>query len=152
MLTKEQVIEQIKAGRESSAFDGRDYGRLANFLESEHLETLGFGLKEGADPTDWDSKVIEWTEENVRTQLAKDVEFGFEKALNKRGISASCMHSVIEMWMWVFEEDELLSKSDDLYAQYGLPFLKAVAIKFDLPNEIGDDEGNEHKYSESGYD
>ena len=141
MLTKEQILAEVKGGRKSSSIDGRDYGRLVDFFEVEHYEAFGFKLKEGADPSG--IEVQEWTEENVLKQLACDVEFGFEKALNKRGLSASAMHGVVQMWMWVLE-DELASeeKSDELYAQYGLPYLKAVALKYGFPNRIGDDAGN----------
>lgn len=150
MLTKEQVLEQVKEGRKSSTLDGRDYGRLAEFFESEHLEALGFDLTEGADPAERDKGVVEWTEENVKAQLARDLDFGFEKAMYRRGLSAGMMHSVVKMWMWVFEETDLHDRADDMYAQYGLPFFKAVAVKFELPNKIGDDNGDEDKYA-SGY-
>ncbi len=146
MLTKEQVLEQVKAGRKSDTFDGRDYGRLADFFETENLELLGFGLADGADSAERDKNIFEWTEENVLAQLARDLEFGFEKALDQRGISAGTMHSVVKMWMWVLEDD-LHGKADSLYAQYGLPFFKAVALKYNLPNEIGEDVGDEDKYA-----
>jgi hypothetical protein len=74
--------------------------------------------------------------------------FAFEKALNKRGISAGMMFHVVKMWMWVLDEHEdLVNWPDDYYAQYGLPLFKAVALRYDLPNEIGDDEGDEFVYS-----
>jgi hypothetical protein len=146
MLTKQQVLEQVKAGRKSDTLDSRDYGRLANFFETEHLEALGFGLADDADPVERDKNIFEWTEENVLVQLASDLKFGFEKALNQRGISAGLMHGVVTMWMWVLE-DELYGKADDMYAQYGLPFFKAVALKYNLPNEIGEDAGDEDKYA-----
>jgi hypothetical protein len=140
MLTQEQVLTEIKAGRASKALYGRDYARLSSFFPASELETLGFSLKEGAV-----HEAIEWTEENVKAQLAKDLAFAFEKALGKRGISADLMSCVIQTWMWVLEEKEL-SELDD-YPQYGLPILKAVALKFGLPNPIGDDRGDEFKYS-----
>ena len=149
MLTREQVLEQIKGGRKSEAFDGRDYSRLASFFEVEHLEFFGFSLKDDADASEWE--VTEWTEENILKRLRADVAFGFEKALGKRGLSACMMHGVVRMWMWILEDDlQSEEKSEGLYAQYGLPYLKAVALKYDLPNEIGDDAGDEHKYSEDG--
>lgn len=73
--------------------------------------------------------------------LASDLEFAFEKALGQRGISASVMNDVIKMWMWVLDDEELANCEE--YAQYGLPLLKKVAVKYGLPNEIGDDYGNE---------
>lgn len=147
MLTREQILEAVKGGRKSDSLDGRDYGRLVDFFPVEDYETFGFKLKDVADPSKVEVK--EWTRENVLAQLASDVSFGFEKALNKRGLSASAMHSVVSMWMWVLEDD-LQGRGEDLYAQYGLPYLKAVALKYELPNEIGDDAGDEHKYSAEG--
>jgi hypothetical protein len=141
MLTKEQIIAAVKGGRESEAFpDSRDYARLTEFFDSSEWPTFGFSIKEGATPT----PPKEFTEAAVREQLARDVAFGFEKALDQRGISAGAMYCVVRMWMWILE-DEL--QNHDNYAQYGLPLLKAIAVKYDLPNPIGDDVGNEHKYA-----
>jgi hypothetical protein len=140
MLTQDQIITAVAQGRESEAMDGRDYSRLVDFMPLNEWSVFG---------CDWPHKdvqpvQIELTEENVKKQLARDLDFAFEKALNQRGISASCMYAVIKMWMWVLEDD--LQHCVE-YAQYGLPLLKKVAVKYDLPNPIGLDYGNEQKYS-----
>ena len=80
-------------------------------------------------------------------QLKEDVEFGFEKALNKRGISSSLMFEVVRFWNWVLEEG-LEDWDEDNYAMYGLPLFKATAVKYGWDNPIGDDNGDENKYSE----
>lgn len=145
MLTQEQVLKVIRDGRESKCLDGRDYIRLADFFADEHMEALGFKLKDGVEAP---ARAIKpWTREAVLDQLARDVDFGFEKALNKRGISASLMHEVVEMWMWVLEDEEFSGLD---YAQYGLPLLKAVAVKYGFDNPIGDHAGDEHEYSADG--
>jgi hypothetical protein len=140
MLTQEQIIDAIKSGRKSECLDGRDYSRLCSFFPVSEWPTFGFEPKANASPPEPSA----WTEQEVKKQLASDLDFAFEKALNKRGISAGFMNDVIKMWMWVLEDD--LQHMEE-YAQYGLPLLKAVALKYDLPNEIGDDEGDEYKYS-----
>lgn len=86
---------------------------------------------------------LEWTEKNILEQLKSDLEFAFKKALDQRGISAGLMYEVIKMWLWILEDD--LQYFID-YAQYGLPLFKAVALKYNFQNEIGDDIGNESKY------
>jgi hypothetical protein len=139
MLTQQQVLDTIKAGRNSDCLDGRDYARLTEFFPVSDWETLGFEPKEGIEHTP-----RPWTRESVLEQLAKDIDFGFEKALNRRGISSELMYEVVKMWMWVLEDE--LEKFDQ-YAQYGLPLFKAVAVKYGFPNVIGDDRGYEGKYA-----
>lgn len=138
-----KTMEEILA-YESSTLDGRDLGRLAIFMTKEQLTSKGMTPKN--PDQEWVPQ--EFTREAVLKCLKGDLEFAFEKALDKRGISASMMYHVIKMWMWVLDEHEdLVNWPDDYYAQYGLPLFKAVALRYDLPNEIGDDEGDEFEYS-----
>ena len=141
MKTREKVFEVVENGRESRCLDGRDYSRLVNFFPVKDWETFGLEPKEGV-------KIPEpkpWTKDKIVAQLKDDVEFGFEKALDCRGISASLMNECVKLWLWIL--DDPLQDHDD-YPQYGLPLLKAVALKFGFPNEIGDDTGSEEKYEE----
>jgi len=140
MLTRDEVLEIVKSGRNSQCIDGRDYSRLSSFFSADDWGTFGFTLKDGAVAI----APHEWTRENILTQLTSDLAFAFEKALNKRGISAGCMYEVIKMWMWVLQ-DELYDFED--YAEYGLPLFKAVALKYGLENPIGDDAGDEYRYA-----
>ena len=145
MLTKEQIIEAVKSGREGAPLDNRDYKRLIQFFEPKDWAVFGFTPKEDADKT---FTPKEFTRENVLEQLKSDVEFGFQKALDRRGISAGLMHCVVAMWMWVLEDMELsaMFESDDKYPMYGLPCFKAVAVKYGFPNPIGEDVGDERQY------
>ena len=139
MKTLEEILSY-----EANTLDGRDLGRLASFMTKEQLTAKGLKLKN--PDQDWTPK--EFTREAVIDCLKSDLAFAFEKALDKRGISAGFMYAVVKMWMWVLDEHEdLINWPDSDYAQYGLPFLKAVALRYDLPNEIGDDDGDEFKYS-----
>lgn len=128
---------------ESQALDGRDISRLGSFMTLDQLKIAGLAP---SNPEKWEPE--EFTHENVLARLKSDLSFAFEKALNKRGLSAGMMFSVIKMWVWVLDEHEdLVNWSDDNYAQYGLPFLKAVALRYNLENPIGDDAGDEPQYS-----
>lgn len=136
MLTKEQIKTM-----HSNTLDGRDMTRLCDFFDHSEWATFGCTLANGATPP----APTPYTEENVKAQLAKDVAFGFDKALHRRGISASMMYNVVKMWMVVLEDD---MKDHGDYAQYGLPLFRAVAVKYGLENPIGDDIGNESKYAQ----
>lgn len=123
--------------------DDRFGARLSQFLTQEQLEKIGFK---------WNSEEPypepkEWTRENILVQLKQDVEFGFEKALDRRGISASLMFYVVLRWNQVLEEG-LEDYSEDNYPMYGLPLFKATAEKYGWENPIGDDNGDESHYNE----
>lgn len=143
MLTKEQVFEAVKTGRMSKCLDGRDYGRLVYFFDAADWPTLGFELRGEAEPP----TPKPWTREAVVEQLRADVAFGFEKALGQRGISAGLMYEVVKLWLWILQSD---LQSFSGYAQYGLPLFKAAALEFGFENPIGEDRGDEHKYSSEG--
>ncbi len=138
-----KTLEQIKKSYKSQTLDGRDIYRLAQFIPEDELKDYGMSLKEEFVGK---HKHIKFTKENVLIQLEKDVEFGFEKALNQRGISAGMMHSVIMMWNWVLQ-DGLEDIGDDNYPQYGLPLFKATAKKYGWDNPIGESIGDEYEYS-----
>jgi hypothetical protein len=143
MLTREQVLAEVESERiKSQCLDGRDFSRLVEFFPVSDWEKFGFELKEGAEQP----VTKEWTEAGVKKELEEDVAFGFEKALNQRGISSSLMTEVVKMWLWVLE-DPLLDSVE--YAQYGLPMFKAVAVKYGFKNPIGEYRGDEYKYSVS---
>jgi hypothetical protein len=137
-----KTLEQIKSYT-YKAFDGRDIYRLAEFIPESQLKDFGLSLKADAVGK---HEHKELTREAVLEQLEKDVAFGFEKALNKRGLSAGLMVEVVRMWNWILEEG-LEDFPDANYAQYGLPLFKATAVKYGFPNEIGDDDGDEDQYS-----
>lgn len=136
-----KTLEQVKNNYKSQTLDGRDISRLASFVPEDQLKDFGLEIKEEAKGT-W--KHIEFTRENVIEQLKDDVAFGFEKALNQRGISAGMMHEVVKMWNWILEEG---LEDFDEYAMYGLPTFKATALKYGFENPIGDDSGSEDKYN-----
>lgn len=140
-----KTLEQIKTLYKSDTLDGRDLYRLAQFIPQDQLHEFGLILKDGKT-----HEPIPYTRDNVLAQLKKDVAFGFEKALDQRGISSSLMFSVVKMWNWVLEEG-LQDWSDDDYAQYGLPLFKATAQKYGFPDEIDGKDEDEFEFS-SDYD
>lgn len=137
MKTLKQVIKLYKS---NNVIDGRDLTRLGLFVPEDKLEAIGISLRD-----EYKGKHVhkEWTKENILEQLKEDVAFGFEKALNRRGISSSLMYEVVRMWNWILEDG---LEDLDSYAMYGLPVFKATALKYGFKNPIGDDSGSEDKY------
>lgn len=118
-------------------FEDRLGHRLCQFLTIEQAKSIGWEIQE----PNWTPQ--KFTKKNIISQLRMDVAFGFKKALNKRGISASMMYEVVRGWLTILEDP---LKDFDNYPMYGLPLFKAVAIKFGFDNPIGEDDGSEDKY------
>lgn len=128
MKTQEQVIEAIKSGqtwpRDSCAMlDARDYSRVCDFFPVEQWGTFGFSPKEGAEI----EPPKEWAEDAILKALASDLEFAIGKAEDERGISSSLMFDVINMWLWILDDE--LSGSIE-YSCYGMPLYRAVESKY----------------------
>ena len=119
-----KTLEQLK-GLTSNCIDGRDFGRLSNFIPYNMLNEFGIEPKEEYDNEEkWNEHIVEFTRENILKQLEKDVAFGFEKALNKRSISSSLMFECVRLWNYILEEG-LEDWSEENYAMYGLPLFKS---------------------------
>lgn len=136
-----KTLQEIKENYKSNTIDGRDLTRLAQFIPENELKDFGLTIN-----PEYVGKheAIEFTKENVLKQLEQDVEFGFSKGLDGRGISASLMYEVVQMWNWILEDG---LEDFDQYAYYGLPLFKATAVKYGFENPIGDDAGDEERYS-----
>lgn len=89
MKTLNEILDNYKDY--AVVLDDRFGSRLAKFLTEEQLEKIGFKY-DGDEPY---PEPKEWTRGNILEQLKSDVEFGFEKALDQRGISASLMFYVV---------------------------------------------------------
>lgn len=131
-LARDQVLSAIKAksvgyAREScEMIDSRDYVRLIEWFPSSDLIHFGFTLND--DDATWDVKP--WTDETLQEQFVRDLEFAWEKASDERGISASLMFEVVQMWMWIFEDEEMLGLP---YYGYGQDSLLRIARKHNVP-------------------
>lgn len=131
MKTFEQIIEAVKNEKTWSReacdmLDNRDLGRLGPYASLEQLEELGFTAK---DPSTWEP--LPFTLENVLQDLGSSLDFAFEKAINHRGISSELMFNVIQMYMWILE-DNLSSFME--YEPYGMLLYQAVAEKYGFPD------------------
>lgn len=110
MKTLEYVKTHIDEFEEDEILDRRFTKRLMDFLSTEEWDRFGYAYT-GTEPF----VPTEWTEENVLAQLKRDTEFGYEKAINERGISSGLMCFVVRAWCRVLENGLALPDSETGY-------------------------------------
>jgi len=110
-----------------SVLDHRDINRLLQYLTLDEAKGI-FGDNIRAETVEEWGERRSWDAKTVTAHIKDSLEFAFEKALNQRGISASLMHTVMIMWMWVIQDDELVH--DSYYSNYGLPYLYRIRDKY----------------------
>ena len=125
LKTIEYIIENYS--QFETFFEDRFGKRLCDFLNVEQMAKIGWKYKD--EKQNAEHKIKEFTKENVLAQLKRDVEFGWEKACNHRGISSELMFYVVLSWCRVLE-DGLESWDIDNFYPYGTPLFKAVAEKY----------------------
>ena len=123
MVNLDYVKENIEEFEMDEFLDTRFTKRLMSFLPSSEWEKFGY---EYTGEKAFVPK--EWTEENVLAQLKEDVEFGIEKAVNHRGISASLMFCTVQGWCKVLEN----GLEDTDYGWYGDKLFRAVDEKYNF--------------------
>lgn len=110
MYDIDYVKEHFNEFEKDEFFDRRFTKRFLEFVPVDEYEKYGFKYTgEGELITK------EWTEENILEHLKRDVEFGYEKAENERGISSELMAMVVNAWCKVLQNGLNLDGDDGYY-------------------------------------
>ena len=121
MKSIEEILDNYS---EYETFLDDRFGRIfVDFLTDEQVEKIGCEIK---DEFKGKREIKEWTEENIISQLADDLKFGWEKCCDERGISSKLMANVVRSWCKVLEN----GLEDIEYGWYGNNVFKTVAKKY----------------------
>lgn len=110
MKTLEYVKEHIEEFEQDDFLDHRFTKRFLDFIPVSEWEKFGFKFT-GTNPRE----PKEWNEENILAQLKRDVEFGYEKAFEEKGISSELMAMVVNAWCKILENGLNLDGYDGYY-------------------------------------
>ena len=110
MKTLEYVKEHIEEFEQDDFLDHRFTKRFLDFIPVSEWEKFGFKYT-GTNPCE----PKEWNEKNILAQLKRDVEFGYEKAIEERGISSELMAMVVNAWCKILENGLNLDGDDGYY-------------------------------------
>ena len=104
------VKEHFDEFEEDNFFDRRFTKRFIDFLPTSEWDKFGFSY---IGKGEYVPK--ECTEENILAQLKSDVEFGYEKAVDERGISSELMAMVVNAWCKILQNGLNLNGNDGYY-------------------------------------
>lgn len=129
MRTQQEILERIKKV-EDSDFLGFQRSELLAYLDFENVKPF---LKDGVTESEWKK------ETRSPTQVMIDyMPFAWDKANDKRGISAGRSIEHYVSWLWLDGNDELSSNISD-YEYYGKPQLIQICEYLGLDHEQWDD-------------
>lgn len=128
MKTNEEIVARIKEDQGNSQFG------FANEVLSIYLpwelakEFYGPGTEEKSFD-EWKRELCKEHVENcIKTYMA---EYGWDKAQNHRGLSASRTVEKMRHWLWLLDDDKKINW--DNYKNYGCPILKQICELYNLP-------------------
>lgn len=78
------------------------------------------------------NEVVPLTEENVIKEMQEYIGFAFQKARDRRGISAERSIWKFRQWLWALDDTEI---TDFSYEDYGISLLTRIAEKYKLKVE-----------------
>lgn len=135
MRTQEEILERIKQVSSEDIFGTQTsdliqfltYDNAKQFLSKEAAKLIEDGEKEWIPDTD------------PIAEIKSYMDFAWEKANNRRGLSAIRSLQHMKTWLWLAGEDAM-SKSLDEYTHYGKPQLVKICEKYDIDWKALDDD------------
>ena len=127
--TPEEILARIEQGKDDDFFGFQTTG-LVSFLPYESARPF---LREGTVSTDWKQFT------NPAQQIKGYAGFAWDKANNRRGLSASRSVEHMKTWLWLDGKDELAERMGSVYEYYGKPCLVLVCREYGIAWETLDD-------------
>ena len=130
--TQREIVARLEAVKVSDSF-GFEWQEYIAYLEYEHAKQY---LKPEVTKKEWDKDVHDAP--SPRERMIDYMEFAWEKANNKRGISACRSLAHYTAWLWLDGDDALWKTLDD-YEYYGKPQLIEICKYLNLDYTKWDD-------------
>jgi len=137
MRTQDEIVTRLK-GIAGDDFFGFASETLIVYLDYDQARPF---LKDTATPESWaTSQKPQLRLEAIKAEMADYMTFALDKAENHRGLSASRSIDRMSSWLWLLGDDELLefASSEGNFANYGVPFLRKICEKYELPMPKGE--------------
>lgn len=112
MRTQEEIVQRIKDIEDDDLF-GFQTGDLIEYLDYEYAKPF---LKDEITEEKW--KSIRKLAETPKEQMINYMEFAWQKANDKRGLSAGRTMEHYTAWLWLDGDDEIWPTLDK-YEFYG---------------------------------
>ncbi len=124
MRTTEQIIERLKAASKGDIF-GFESSILLVRLDFTDAKPF---LKEDATGLGWEKLSRE--RQDVLAEMLGYMPFAWDKANNRRGISAWRSLAHYKSWLWLLDDDQDYDEWVDPYEFYGKPNLIRICEAF----------------------
>jgi hypothetical protein len=129
MKTQEEILQRIEEVKENDFF-GHQRHDLVSYLEFENAKPF---LKEGVTVEQWQVET-----KTPKEKMTDYMEFAWNKANDKRGLSAARSMDHYTSWLWLDGDEELYKTLSD-YEYYGKPQLIEICKYLGIEHTQYDD-------------
>lgn len=128
--TPEQIVARLEYRKQDDpfAFEVVDY---LSWLDYAHAKPY---LKDTVTESKWEQDRQPLTRENVLQRMEEYMPFAWDKARNKRGLSASRSVQHYIAWTWLIGDQDFSEQIDKMpFNPYGEPALRAICERYNIP-------------------
>ena len=145
MRTQKEILDHIKEV-EKDDFFGTEVHDLICFLDYENAKDF---LKDGVTKEAWEESQQSLTKEHVLQIIANYMKFAWDKANDRRSLSAGRSIDHMQAWTWLIDDKfykKLKKSRKKNYKYYGKPLLVMICEHFNIDWEkLDDDEWTNHE-------
>ena len=125
MRTTKEIVERFKA-RRAQDFMGFEISEYLPFMPFKDAKPF---LKDEVTEKEW-GEVKPRDAESVKAVMLDYMPFAWEKANNRRGISAWRSLAHMQAWLWLIGESDEVIEALAYYSKYGKPELRAICERY----------------------
>lgn len=132
--TQDEIVERIKLKKEDDLF-GFEVSEYISYLDYDHAKEF---ITKNTSADAWD-KITAGAKERNPVDIMRDyMPFAWEKANNRRGVSANRSIGHFIAWLWLAGEDsncrEIEEDYERRYCYYGKLILAKICERFEFAN------------------
>jgi hypothetical protein len=134
MRTQEEIVKKTAEADSMFGFEREVLLLYVGFEQAKPFLNPDLVTKPGAE-AEWNACMPPLSDDLIKADMAKYMaEYGWNKAMDHRGLSAGRTIEKMLAWLWLLGDEETIEAVNKAgYENYGCPKLAIICQKYNLP-------------------